>query len=374
MWAKGFGVLFISLTALANITYVAAETIKLSNERSARIITDDLTYPVKIIPYLSHKAGLLVAERSGVVLSVDTTTGKTSEVIDIEDITRDDPAPGLLGISAADINKDQTIFLNYVDTQGDLVVARFILKNGKLLTSDDISVVLKIAKNSPNNLTGDLVIGSDGLLFIGTDDGEPESGPRTHTAQALNSLLGKIVRINIDVPKGYTTPIDNPFIKSPNALPEIWALGFRSPGALTFDSQSSRVIALDANEKSLEVNLIESGGNYGWDQIDGQNCDVPPCNLNNSKSPKIIIKPSAHDSKLVGGVTYRGSKINGIQNTIIFAETTSGTIFSAYEKVPGSWDYRELTKLPSMEITALGLNAQNEIVIATKNGLLLELL
>ena len=159
MGLREIGILAIGLVSISYSPCAAAENFKITNEISARVVAEDLDKAVRITPDPRRGANLLVAIRSGLVLSVDSKTGETHELIDIEDITRDDPAPGLLGIAATRDSTAPALFLSYVDTQGDLVVSRFSLSGEKTLRADDMSVVIKIARLAPNNLNGDLTLG-----------------------------------------------------------------------------------------------------------------------------------------------------------------------------------------------------------------------
>jgi|GEM_PF-1331166 len=373
MGLREIGILAIGLVSISYSPCAAAENFKITNEISARVVAEDLNKAVRIIPDPRREESVLLAIRSGLVLSVDSKTGETHELIDIEDITRDDPAPGLLGIAATRDSTAPALFLNYVDTQGDLVVSRFSLSGKKTLRADDMSVVIKIARLAPNNLNGDLTLDGAGNLFVATDDGEPTTGTRSHTAQGLNSLLGKVIRISPTGQKGFSIPKDNLFISTQNALPEIWALGFRSPDSITYDSESRRLVLLDSNERTLELNIIEAGRNYGWDKVDGATCREAPCKVDDFTAPKISLQPTSPRAKLLGGFTYRGSSLSKIQNSMIFAESASGTIYTAREKTPGVWEHKELAKLPNMIISALGTDSRGEIWLATEGGELLEM-
>jgi glucose/arabinose dehydrogenase len=373
MGLREIGILAIGLVSISYSLCAAAENFKITNEISARVVAEDLDKAVRITPDPRRGENLLVALRSGLVLSVDPKTGETHELIDIEDITRDDPAPGLLGIAATKDSTTPALFLNYVDTQGDLVVSRFSLSGEKTLRADDMSVVIKIARLAPNNLNGDLTLDNAGNLFVATDDGEPTTGTRSHTAQGLNSLLGKVIKISPTGQKGFSISKDNPFISTPNALPEIWALGFRSPDSINFDAESRRLVLLDSNERTLELNIIEAGKNYGWDKTDGVTCRDASCKGDDFTAPKISLQPTSPRAKLLGGFIYRGSSLSQIQNSIIFAESASGTIYTAREKTPGVWAHKELAKLPNMIISALGTDSRGEIWVATEGGELLGL-
>jgi len=333
-----------------------------------REISDDFDTPVSLVAHPTKSERILVAERSGIVLSLDTTNGKTEELVDIEDLIGSSSPRGLLGIAARATGTETLLFVAYVDPQGDLVVGRFVISTGKPLNEDSMTVVIKIARMAPNTLGSNLDIGPDGSLYIGTGDGEGPALPRSHTAQTPKSLLGKMIRISPKTPTGYTIPIDNPFVGQTTYHPEIWALGFRSPEAVRFDSTIGRLVVLDSNETNNEVNIVERGKNYGWDSLDGVTCIAKDCPANGFSAPTVTIKKTTAESRLVGGITYRGARIPQIKGHIMFAETTTGTMYAAREVPEGSWDYREVGKAPKSAISALGADQNGELFIATSIG------
>lgn len=333
-----------------------------------REISDDFDTPVSIVAHPGNPKLILVAERSGLVLSLDTTNGKTRKLVDIEDLIGGSSPRGLLGIAARESDTETLLFVAYADPQGDLVVGRFVISTEKPLNEDSMTVVIKIARMAPNTLGSNLDIGPDGSLYIGTGDGEGPALPRSHTAQTPKSLLGKMIRISPKTPTGYTIPIDNPFVGQTTYHPEIWALGFRSPEAVSFDSMIGRLVVLDSNETSNEVNIVERGKNYGWDSLDGGACIAKDCPVNRFSAPTVTIKKTTAESRLVGGITYRGARIPQINGHVVFAETTTGTIYAAREMPAGSWDYREVGKAPKGTISALGADQNGELIIATSVG------
>jgi glucose/arabinose dehydrogenase len=333
-----------------------------------REISDDFDTPVSIVSHPAKAGHILVAERSGSIFSLDTTNGKTQEVLDLEDLIGDLSPRGLLGIAARATDTDPLLFVAYLDPQGDLVVGRFTIPSVKTLDGDSMTVVIKIARMAPNTLGSNLDIGPDGTLYISTGDGEGPALPRSHTSQTPRSLLGKTIRIKPKDPSGYTVPSDNPFVGQTTHHPEIWALGFRSPEAIRFDPSLGRLIILDSNDANNEVNLVERGKNYGWDSIDGTTCIVKDCPANGLSAPIVTIKKTTPESRLIGGILYRGARTTQLQGSIVFAETTTGAIYSVRETPGGTWDYRAVGKAPPGTISALGTDRDGELLIATPTG------
>jgi len=196
-----------------------------------------------------------------------------------------DPLPGLTGLTSEpetgllDVAVDPHFgenhrifftFFGYADrTMGNTNVARARL-DGRGLT--DVKVIFRSTPPSPNgpNLAagaksgGRIAIDRDGNLFVVIGDRDNAGAAPWDVAQKLDTDLGKVIRIT---PDGRPAP-GNPFIGTPGALPEIWAIGQRSQEGLAFDPATGRLWETEHGPRGGdELNLIEKGKNYGWPVI-----------------------------------------------------------------------------------------------------------
>jgi aldose sugar dehydrogenase len=158
-------------------------------------------------------------------------------------------------------------FYDYIDgTNSNTNVARARLDEAKHAVTD-VAVIFQGQPATPSKRLGGktggrIVIGRDGNLFMTT--GDRSDSPPWDVAQKLDNHLGKIIHIT---PDGKPAP-DNPFLGTTGALPEIWALGVRSPEGLAFDPRSNRLWQIDHGPRGGdELNIIEKGKNYGWPVI-----------------------------------------------------------------------------------------------------------
>ncbi|MFN4896719.1 MAG: PQQ-dependent sugar dehydrogenase [Pseudomonadota bacterium] len=340
-----------------------------------REISDDLEAVTSIIHDPRNIGHLLIAERVGLVLSVDTSNGKTKEIVDISDLIGKYSPRGLLDIAAQSTGSTQNLFLSYIDSQGDLVVGRFTLSNSEAtLDETSMAVVIKIARLSLNVLGASLDLSPDGLLYIGMNDGEGINTARAQTAQQSTTLLGKIIRISPGVRLGYSIPSDNPFRAQADFLPEIWALGFRSPEALQFSAGYTTPFVLDSSERHNEINRVEPGKNYGWNSEEASECLVKDCSKSSFMRPILSFPKPSTKSRLVGGFVHNGKRYPDLRQSLLFAETTSGTIYAAKESSSKTWDHHSLGRIPKGEITAMGEDLQGRIYISSDTGQLLELI
>ena len=137
-------------------------------------------------------------------------------------------------------------------------------------------VLLEILQPYTNHNGGQIAFGPDGYLYIGLGDGG-SSGDPENNGQTLSTLLGKILRIDVDSPAPelpYGIPADNPFAQNAFGYrEEIFAYGFRNPWRFSFDPVTGRLWCGDVGQSSREeINIVEAGGNYGWNIMEGTAC------------------------------------------------------------------------------------------------------
>jgi glucose/arabinose dehydrogenase len=366
-----FAVLFFALVMLLGASARAiAEPIEQSI--AFGLISEDFDHPVHISPLSNDPNSLIIAERTGQVVRFSKRDDSSEELLNIENLINEKLTRGLLGVSLP-LGIDGQIFINYIDTQGDLVVGRFSSAKKEGLDENDMSVVIKVAHISRNSQGSQLAFARDGSLFISTGDGQAAADRNNSgAAQAKNTLLGKILRITPRDTSRYEIPTTNPFYKQPPALDEIWALGFRNPEQISLDLQSERIFAIDNSDSTLEINLVQRGGNYGWNTTEGAQCRVSPCSTEGLTAPIISMPRKSQSSKLVAGGVYRGKLFPQLSERFIFAESSSGTLYAAQEAPQQVWQLKELGRLEHQTITALGQDANGELYVATSEGALFE--
>lgn len=235
-----------------------------------------------------------------------------------------------------------------------------------------------------NHNGGSLAFGPDGYLYISIGDGgnRNDIGPGHvedwYAANAggnaqdiTQNLKGNFLRIDVNTTsdgKAYGIPPDNPFVGKPG-LDEIWAYGFRNPYRFSFDmSGSRRLFAMDAGQsRQEEIDIVERGGNYGWNVKEGTECfnaanplaPLPTCPQvdplgNRLIDPVIQLKNWLHPdgggraTTIIAGHVYRGNNLPGLQGRYIFGTfsqtptTPNGELFVAKNQGPGMWAYEEI--------------------------------
>ncbi len=272
-------------------------------------------------------------------------------------------------------------YVNYTDSNGNTVIARYTVSADPDVADPNSGViVLTISQPFSNHNGGQLQFGPDGYLYIGMGDGGSGGDPQNN-AQQLNTLLGKMLRIDVDSGLPYAIPSDNPFVGDPSALDEIWSLGLRNPWRFSFDRLTGDLFVADVGQSAWEeVNAQPAGSsgaeNYGWRLMEGNHCFNPSVNCNDGTLTLPIIEyDHSLGCSITGGYRYRGSEILELEGTYLYADFCSGRIWGANEDGIGGWVTNELSHT-NFSITTFGEDEAGEIYFAhydSSNGVIYRL-
>ena len=191
-----------------------------------------------------------------------------------------------------------------------------------------LRVLLEIAQPFQNHDGGQVAFGPDGMLYIGMGDGGSRADPQ-HNGQNLGSLLGKLLRIDVNAQPSYAIPADNPFLHTAGARPEIWAYGLRNPWRFSFDPKG-RLIAGDVGQDRFEeVDIVERADNQGWNVREASHCFEPErgCPSAGMIDPIFEYGRDAGNS-ITGGQVYLGQRIPALHDKYIFGDYVSGRLWS----------------------------------------------
>jgi len=259
---------------------------------------------------------------------------------------------GLLGMAFhPSFPTDKRVFLSYTVRVGSQLVSRvssFVSNdNGATLAPDSESILLTVNQPEDNHNGGNIVFGPDGYLYIGFGDGggSGDAHGTNGNSQRLTTMLGKMLRIDVNGAAPYSVPSTNPFFnsgsptdrcpaagRSSGTCPEIYAFGFRNPWRWSFDRSTGELWVADVGQNAWEeVDRVQRGGNYGWRCREGahdyKSSSTPAC------SGATLIDPVAEydhslGASITGGYVYRGSQNTTLKGHFIFGDFVSGRIFA----------------------------------------------
>ena len=285
---------------------------------------------------------IYVATQQGVIhrLPNDPNPSKTERFLDLTDRVRYNDKSneeGFLGLAFhPKFRENGQFFVFYTpkNEAGVNRVSRFRVRGDDPTRGDPGSeeILIRFEKPFWNHDGGTIAFGPDGKLYITHGDGGSGNDPYDN-GQNLGTLLGTILRIDVDrrdPGKAYAIPPDNPFRKTPGALPEIYAYGFRNVWRMAFDSGTGQLWAADVGQNLYEeINLVQSGGNYGWNRREG----LHPFGARGSGPQKNLIDPIweyHHDvgRSITGGTVYRGNRLPELQGAYIYGDYVSAKIWA----------------------------------------------
>jgi glucose/arabinose dehydrogenase len=275
---------------------------------------------------------------------------------------------GLLGLSFdPGFEKNKRAYIYYSTCSPNSThISRLVLsskpKNGIPEFSLKEEVLLSIPQPYRNHNGGCIKFGTDGLLYIGTGDGGSAGDPENN-AQNTNSLLGKILRIDVSPAKGFRNPPDNPFPERP----EVYAYGLRNPWRFSIDLPTGKIIAGDVGQDQYEeITYIHKGQNHGWNIMEGLHCYSPRANCNK----KNIVMPvyeydHSEGQSVIGGFIYRGSMIKSLYGKYIFGDYMSGKIWGIILDQPQPTAVEIIDT--GFFISSFGIDENNEIYVLSIN-------
>lgn len=328
---------------------------------------------------------VFVVEQQGRVLvfpnDPDITSGQIQTFLDITDKLPGGVAPygeyGLLGLAFhPDYAENGTFFVNYVTTQGGIKthISKYQVSASNPDVADAASetVLLEIDQILENHNAGMLSFGNDGYLYASLGDGgwQYPNGPPDpgQTAQDLTSLLGKFLRLDVDNPAAglaYGIPPDNPFAGNGQGYrEEIFAYGFRNPWRFNIDHVTGKIWVGDVGFASWEeINLVESGKNYGWSQAEGMDCRPGiNCSIGEYEPPIFVYANGAGGCSITGGAVYRGQGRPELVGKYIYGDWCEGRIWSLEDNGDGSYTNTLLTD-EDIRISAFGQDENHELYI-----------
>lgn len=324
---------------------------------------------------------IFVVEQPGVIKVLDTDDANPSATVflDIRNRVRDaGNEEGLLGLAFHPNYTANGFFFVYYTASSP---RRSVLARYRVSASDpdrgDVgseAVLLTQAQPASNHNGGQIAFGPDGYLYVGLGDGGG-ANDQFGNGQTRSTILGTILRIDVDTPSGgraYGIPADNPLVG--NILgyrEEIYAYGLRNPWRFSFDADTGRLFTADVGQNAYEeINIIEKGGNYGWNTMEGNHCFRPRqgCDRTGLTLPVAEYAHNGQPKSVTGGYVYRGARAPTLTGQYIYADYVDGRIW-ALTLDGATVTSTELTDT-RLNIASFGEDEAGELYICAFDGLL----
>jgi glucose/arabinose dehydrogenase len=349
-------ILFAAMSALAALSSAqTAPPIQLET------VASGLTAPVGLTGAGDGSNRLFVVLQEGRIVIHDGVSILPTDFLNITALTSKGGERGLLGLAFhPNYESNRQFFVFYTDLTGNLVIARYTtLASDPNRASTPGVIVLSIPHpNHANHNGGMLAFGPDGHLYIATGDGGGSFDPENN-AQNPSSLLGKILRLNVD---------------SPGSSPQIWATGLRNPWRFSFDRATGHAFIGDVGQGTFEeIDLRPAtetvAPNYGWDVMEGPACTdgTTTCNSSGLYTPPILHYGRGLGFSVTGGYRYRGARYPQLNGVYFYGDFGSGRIWGALPSGGGTWTTTEVLDT-TLNISSFGEDDKGELYVVHLGG------
>ncbi len=356
---------------------IPADTVKSFPDPSgyfwAPVVTG-LNRPLDMAALPGSTGRMYVVEQTGTIRIVENGKLLPDPLLDITGrVGSQGNEQGLLGIALhPNFAQNGFFYVNYTDLNGNTVIARFQVTQAdpNHVNPNSEKILLQVNQPFPNHNGGSMVFGPDGYLYMGLGDGGSEGDP-LHNGQSVNTLLGKLLRVDVDHGDPYTIPADNPFAKG-GGRPEIWAYGLRNPWRFSFDRLTGDLFIADVGQNLWEeIDYLPAGAaggtNFGWSYREGLHPyrSTPPANVKLTDP----VAEYGHDQgcAVTGGFVYRGQALPEFRGIYLFSDYCSGIVWGLLKGANGTWQMTELFQT-HLNPSSFGQDRQGEIYIVDQGS------
>lgn len=320
---------------------------------------------------------VFVAERAGRILKLrnDVETAAAFEVLDISTKISTSGEGGLVGFTFHPNFENNPYLFVYYTSEDPFrsVLSRFTFDVNNVADESSEFILFELDQPFDNHNAGQIRFGPDGYLYIATGDGGGTGDP-LENGQDRSNLHGNILRIdvnNTDPGLNYAIPDDNPFVNNTDGWrEEIYAWGFRNPFRFSFDADTGDLWVADVGQnRREEVNIVESGKNYGWNTMEGSLCFNPAsgCDQTGLELPVFEYELPGSQS-ITGGFVYRGNEVTELAGRYVYADFSGGEIWSFAYDGDSAFDNQSIDNLGGNRIVCFGEDQNRELYICSFDG------
>jgi glucose/arabinose dehydrogenase len=324
---------------------------------------------------------LFVVQQSGRILILDHGRTLPRPFLDVRRLVSAGGERGLLGLAFhPDYANNGRFFVDYTNRAGDTRVVEYrVSSNPNRANPRSARVLLAIPQPYPNHNGGDVVFGPDGMLYVGMGDGGSGGDPHGN-GQSLGTLLGKLLRIDVDHREGdlpYAIPADNPFRDTAGARPEIYALGLRNPWRFSFDRTRGDLWIGDVGQNQWEeIDYVPrgtgAGANFGWSGLEGRHRYSSRTVEGGHYVAPVAEYSHAVGNSVTGGYVYRGTAVPALRGRYVYADYASGRVWTM-RAGPKPGRPTEITNSLGAElsaVTSFGQGSGGEVYVIANGGVL----
>ena len=316
---------------------------------------------------------LFIVEQVGRIRIVEAGALRPEPFLDIRSDVSFVSERGLFSVAFhPDYATNRLFFVHYTNTSGHTRVVRYETSANPYV-ADPASAATVLALDQPfaNHNGGHVLFGPDGMLYVALGDGGSGGDPLEH-GQNRGTLLGSLLRIDVDGATPYEVPPDNPFVGTAGARGEIWLYGLRNPWRVAFDPAANLLYVADVGQSAWEeVSVVpadQGGFNLGWNIMEGMHCfDAASCDMTDLVLPAIAYD---HDDgcSVTGGFVYRGTVIPSLAGHYFYSDYCGGFLRSFRYADGAATDVREWD-VPNLGLVlSFGVDAAGELYVLTADG------
>ncbi|HEY6569990.1 MAG TPA: PQQ-dependent sugar dehydrogenase [Candidatus Limnocylindrales bacterium] len=339
-------------------------------------VASGLANPVLFTSAHDGTGRMFIVEQTGAIRVFDNGSVLPGNLLNLAGSISHGDEQGLLGLAFhPNFENNRKFYVNYTNRGGDTLVREYktSTSNPNRVQSGSGRTILKVHQPYSNHNGGNLAFGPGGYLYIGLGDGG-DAGDPGRRAQDKNSLLGKMLRIDVDSRSGnkaYGIPKSNPYVgeKGKN---EIFQRGLRNPWRYSFDRSNGNLWIGDVGQggyEEIDRTTSGNGTNWGWRVMEGYKCYSPSsgCNKDGKKKPVAVYSHANGRCAVTGGYVYRGSNIPALRGWYVFGDYCSGEIW-AVSSTASDHKSKILLRDSNASISSFGENAGGELFVVGRGG------
>ena len=345
----------------------------------AEFVVGGLSQPVDLAVPPGDTTRLFLAEKTGQIRIFRNGRLESRPFLDIGNRVSGGTEQGLLGLTFHPrYASNGKFYVDYTDVSGNTRIVEFQVSADPDTASSTERQILFVTQPAANHNGGQIAFGPDGYLYVALGDGGG-ANDQFGNGQNLGTLLGSLLRIDVDSGTPYSIPADNPFRTTAGARGEIWDYGLRNPWRFSFDRQTNALYIADVGQylwEEVDHEPAGAGGrNYGWNIMEGNHCfRAATCDRTGLTLP-VAEYSHGEGCSITGGYVYRGSAIPELSGVYFYGDYCTGIVRSFRIAGGAATDARDWTSALKTQsggamtgLSSFGQDARGELYLLRLGG------